>query len=95
MKIYIAGPITGVENYRHPFDIMEARLAEQGCQVLTPIVFPEGLTSADYMRMCFAMIDVAECVLFLEGWENSAGAQLEHQYCAYIGKPMIHESEIE
>lgn len=41
---------------------------------------------ADYMRICFAMIDTADVVAFLPGYETSTGAQLELQYCFYIDK---------
>ena len=39
------------------------------------------------MKICFAMIDVADEVYFLPDWEESGGAQLEKAYCDYIGKP--------
>lgn len=33
------------------------------------------------------MIDSADLALFLPDWTDSPGAQLEKQYCEYIGKP--------
>ena len=36
--------------------------------------------------MCFAMIDAADCVVFLPDAEDSAGARLERAYCEYVGK---------
>lgn len=44
------------------------------------------MQKADYMRICFAMIDTADVVAFLPGYETSPGAQLELQYCFYIDK---------
>ena len=44
------------------------------------------MDSADYMRICFAMIDCADIVGFLRDWEDSPGARLEQSYCRYIGK---------
>lgn len=49
------------------------------------------MTSADYMRICFAMIDTADCLYMLDGWENSPGACLEKMYADYIGKTVIFE----
>ena len=43
----------------------------------------------DYMTICFAMIDVADEVCFLPCHKDSAGAQLELQYCKYGNKPMF------
>lgn len=56
--------------------------------VLNPARQPERMSPADYMRLSFAMIDCADEVLFLPDWEDSPGAQLEMQYCTYIGKPI-------
>jgi nucleoside 2-deoxyribosyltransferase len=95
MVIYIAGPITGVENYRKPFELAEKLLEEQGHTVLTPIVHPEGLTRGQYMRMCLAMIDSADAVYFLDGWEKSDGATIEHAYSVYVRKIVFHESDID
>ena len=54
--------------------------------MLNPAELPEGMAQADYMRICFAMIDVADAVVFLPDTAESAGARLEMAYCAYIGK---------
>lgn len=95
MVVYIAGPITGVENYRKPFEEAAARLEEQGHTVLSPIVHPEGLTRAQYMRMCLAMIDSADAVYFLEGWEKSDGATIEHAYSVYVKKIVFYETDMD
>lgn len=86
VSVYIAGPITGVPEYWVPFDAAAEELMAKGCVPLSPATLPEGLTRAQYMRMCFAMIDSADAVLLLPGWEKSPGARLEQQYCAYIDK---------
>ena len=54
--------------------------------MLNPAELPEGMAKADYMRICFAMIDVADAVIFLPGAAESAGARLEMAYCEYIEK---------
>lgn len=57
-----------------------------GAVILNPAVLPEGLSNEGYMRICFAMLDVAETVVFLPGSEKSDGAKLEEAYCRYTGK---------
>lgn len=88
MKVYIAGKITGDPGYRDKFAAAEIQLGRQGNTVLNPAELPEGMTPADYMRICLAMIDVADSVVFLPDATNSAGARLEKAYCKYVGKEM-------
>lgn len=85
--IYVAGPITGVPNYWEAFEKAEDELTAKGYIVLLPSRLPSGMTKAQYMRICFAMIDCADAVLFLRGWSKSGGACLEREHCDYTGKP--------
>ena len=84
--VYLSGPITDVPNYWEAFEKAEDFLTSLGWIVLSPAKHPKGLTNEQYMRIDFAMIDVADVVLFLPGWEDSRGAMLEMQYCGYIEK---------
>lgn len=88
MKIYIAGKITGDPKYREKFKEAAADIARGGHIPLNPADLPEGMRPKDYMRICFAMIDVADVVVFLPDAKDSAGARLEKAYCEYIGKEM-------
>lgn len=93
MKVYIAGKITGDPGYRDKFAAAEIQLGWQGNTVLNPAELPEGMTPADYMRICLAMIDVADLVVFLPDAKDSAGARLEKAYCEYVGKEMENWSD--
>lgn len=88
-KVYIAGKITGDWQYREKFERAAELLRREGHVVLNPAVLPEGMSAADYMRICFAMIDVADRVVLLPDWSESQGARLEKEYCRYIGKGMV------
>lgn len=85
-KVYIAGKITGDPHYKEKFEAAAESLRGCGYIVLNPAVNTEGLTPADYMRICFAMIDSCDFVYFLADFQDSPGALLERQYCRYIGK---------
>jgi nucleoside 2-deoxyribosyltransferase len=85
-KIYIAGKITGDPKYRAKFKRAKERLAAYMGPILNPAELPEGMAPADYMQLCFAMIDCSDMVVFLPDYEQSKGAMLELEYCRYIGK---------
>ena len=90
MKIYIAGKITGDPNYRRKFSEAAFRYTEGGKHViLNPSVLPKGMLREDYMKICLAMIDCADVVVFLSDWTESKGAMVEFEYCNYIGKKII------
>ena len=93
MKVYIAGKITGDPGYRDKFAAAEMQLGGQGHTVLNPAELPEGMAPADYMRICFAMIDVADAVVFLPDAAESAGARLYMAYCEYIEKEYVTWSD--
>lgn len=88
--VYLSGPISEVEHYREPFEEADDILHSLGVVVLNPARLPHGMTRADYMRLCLQMIDTADVVLLLEGWDRSDGATLERDFCRYVGKPVAH-----
>lgn len=94
MKIYIAGKIAGDPYYRSKFVRARELLEKQGHIVLSPAVLPGGMSKADYMRICFAMIDTADAVCFLPDSTESKGAMLEYSYCSYIEKPSFMMKEL-
>ena len=51
-----------------------------------PGAAPEGLRPVDYMRLCFAMMEAADVVLFMQDYQDSRGAMLEWAWCQYVGK---------
>ncbi|MDV1094994.1 DUF4406 domain-containing protein (plasmid) [Raoultella ornithinolytica] len=86
MKIYIAGPMTGVDACNRPaFDTEAFRLTADGHTVLNPAMLPDGLTQPEYMDICLAMLRSANAIFFLRGWETSAGARVERALAEKLG----------
>lgn len=89
MKVYIAGKITGNENYKAEFAEAEKKLRTLGHIPLNPAVLPEGLEKADYMRICLAMLDSADAIALMLNWTGSPGANIELSLAMYTGKKQI------
>lgn len=94
MKIYIAGPMRGVEDYRERFAAAAQVLESHGHTVLNPAVLPAGLGGWNtYMKLCYQMIDLCDAVAMLPGWEKSTGACLERGYAIGIDKLVVEYEE--
>lgn len=79
MKIYIAGPMSGLPDFnRAAFNEAAYIKACYGHVVLNPAVLPGGLEQREYMDICCAMVRSADTIFMLNGWENSPGARAEH-----------------
>ncbi|CAI1970441.1 DUF4406 domain-containing protein [Serratia marcescens] len=77
-KVYIAGPMTGLPDFNRPaFFAMAECIKAAGGIPLNPAILPDGLSQAEYMDICIAMIRCATRVVFLKGWESSLGARAE------------------
>ena len=95
MKIYIAGKISVLQRDEAVGKFEEAKknLLEKGHSVFVPTVLPvyEDVTHEDYMRICYAMIDVCDAVYMLKDWRESKGARMELQYASDWRKEIIYE----
>lgn len=92
MKIYIAGPMTGIPEFNRPaFNEVANGLASDGHVVLNPAILPDGLQQREYMDICCAMIRCADAIFMLRGWERSEGAMAEHALAKKIGLEIFTE----
>lgn len=90
---YIAGPMTGLENFnRESFYAMARHLKDEGATVLNPATLPDGLTQAQYMDICLAMLRCATHIVMLEGWQNSEGAKIERALAIKSGLIVEYEN---
>jgi len=94
-KIYIAGKITGLPNYKEKFAKVEKALIKKGHLVMNPSILPEGFPWEIYMPICYAMIDACDTVCMLDNWMDSKGARQEYIYAKCNGKTVMFEAEEE
>lgn len=80
MRIYVAGPMTGLPEYNLPaFAAATLELQSLGHDAVNPGhrgVIP-GYTWQDYMRDALRLLLDCDAVALLPGWESSDGARLE------------------
>jgi hypothetical protein len=84
MIIYIAGPMTGIDQFNYPaFNAAATHLQARGHDVLNPVDSEKHNDSGSpqtwdwYMRHAIRMLLTADSVALLPGWERSRGARLE------------------
>ena len=91
-RIYIAGPVTGVEGYEENFARAEQLLRDKGYEPVNPVApgLVDGYTYRDYINRGFAQLLNCDGILMLPGYMESTGAFLELHYALAVGMdPMM------
>ena len=96
MKIYISGAITNNPNYKQQFQEAEQHLKQlyPNAIILNPTILPEGLDYNDYMHIDMAMIEIADMIYFIEGWEESKGANIELCHAIAHNKKIVYLDQL-
>jgi nucleoside 2-deoxyribosyltransferase len=88
MRVYIAGPMTGLPDFNYPaFNAEADRLRELGYHVENPAENPEQPTWAAYMRQAIRQMLTCDAVALLPNWKQSRGALIEHGIAIALGMP--------
>ncbi|MGL5224436.1 MAG: DUF4406 domain-containing protein [Aeromonas sp.] len=86
MKIYIAGPMTGLPDFNRPaFFAADEVICAAGDVALNPAILPDGLTQAEYMAVCIEFVKMADVLVMLPGWQESNGAVAEYTLARKLG----------
>lgn len=95
IRIYISGAITGTDDYMERFKAAEDMLKADGYMVYNPAhansFMPEGTTYEEYMKVSFLLLDMADTIYMLKGWEKSCGANREYGYALAKDKAILFE----
>lgn len=94
MKIYLAGPMTGLPEKNSPLFNSEAtRLRRLGYEVINPVELNTerlGKSRAACMREDIKAIFEVDAVALLPGWANSKGATCEKHVAEQLDLPIFY-----
>ena len=93
---YLSGPISdNMDGYKAEFAEAQRIAESRGRIVLSPATLPLGLTELDYMGIGLRMLEAADEIILLRGWERSDGAKFEAAYAERIGKRCVRLEQVE
>lgn len=86
MKIYIAGPISGTDDYFERFIAANTAIIRKGHEAVNPVfinrIIPTvGDTAISYsqtLNICKALVGACDAIYMMPGWQKSNGARQEH-----------------
>ena len=89
MRVYIAGPMTGIPDYNRPaFHAAAERITAAGYHAVNPAeaeVYATDPVYVDYLRDALRWMLSCDGIALLPRWEMSRGARLEVQVGATLG----------
>lgn len=74
------------------------KLEEKGHEVVDTIFTKEPPKNCDsaiwYLAKSIDTISKVDAVIFMNGWQNARGCEIEHKICQQYGKPIMYEHEL-
>ena len=91
-KIYISGPMEGVENYEENFRKAEEDFTEAGYKVVNPAnIDVTGMSREEILKKDIRLLWECDGIYMLKGWQQSRGANREYGVALGRGMPIMHE----
>lgn len=94
MKLYIAGPMTGLPELNFPeFERVTQRLRALGHEVVSPheVCPDKTMLWCDAMKKDIVVLLDCDGLVRLKGWECSKGASLEHHIAQQLDMYVVDE----
>jgi len=92
-NIYIAGKITGLDNYKQLFEAAELHLKQLKLNPINPtkLSHKHDKTWQSYMRECIKALMNCKYVYALSNWQDSKGAIIEVNTAISLGIKVIYQ----
>lgn len=96
MKVYISGPIKGIDDYEKLFLRVEEHLTDQGLEVVNPVTIPHHHedTYEAYMKEDIKALLECDSIFMIWGWQESSGAKFEHDVAKKCGIEVMYGAHI-
>lgn len=96
MRLYLAGPMSGLPDFNYPAFMAESdRLHRLGYHVENPATNPEQPDWKGYMRQALTQMLTCDGVALLPDWQKSRGANLEVRVARALAMPVFMAAELE
>lgn len=97
--VYLSGPIANNPNFAGDFDRIAVEYKQGGYYVINPaylccVVPSDIFPYEDFMKIDFLLIDHADILVLLPGWEDSPGCNRELGYAQAKKKTICVYTEI-
>lgn len=89
MKIMISQPMRGktTEQIRNEREELIKQLEEQGYEVIDTVLdISENKSPIYYLAKSIELLDKADAVVFMPGWQQARGCEIEYQVATRYGK---------
>ena len=94
-RIYLSGPISGTSDYMSRFAEAEKEIAGKGYSVINPAKvgasLPEDMTYEEIVEIDIHLLEYADAIYMLRGWQSSRGANREYGYALGAGKDIMKQ----
>ena len=90
-RIFISGPISGVEDYKERFAEKAGAIWNAGDVPFDPslIELSPDATQADYLLECLEELVKCDAICFLPGAKKSKGSLIEREFARYANIPEV------
>ena len=89
MKVFISQPVRGktIEEMQEERKSIKEELEKQGYEVINSVLdISEGKSPVYYLAKSLELLDEADCVVFMKGWQEARGCRVEHMTAVEYGK---------